>query len=197
MMRRRNLLAVLALTMVVPAVGCCKSGSDSGLKLTYDGATDKAMEATSGFIFATTKTFSWPDGSGGFAKAKASSHSIYLGNFELDASRGMISLSSSLKEDGQMRVSFGLVGADGTEAGGKDSPPLAKGDYTAEADKFNKVDWVEIAVFEGGKETKHRFDKPTGTVKVTSSAADSISGEIDIKDGKNAVKGGFTAKPSR
>lgn len=196
-MRRRNLLAVLALIVVVPTVGCCKSGSDSGLKLTYDGATDKAMEATSGFIFATTKTFSWPDGSGGFAKAKASSHSIYLGNFELDASRGMISLSSALKEDGQMRVSFGLVGADGTEAGGKDSPPLAKGEYTAEADKFNKVDWVEIAVFEGGKEVKHRFDKPTGTVKVTSSAADSISGDIDVKDGKNAVKGGFTAKPSR
>lgn len=197
MMRRRNMITVFALMMVAPTVGCCKSGSDAGLKLTYDGATDKAMEVTSGFMFATTKTFSWPDGSGGFAKAKASSHSIYLGNFEQDPSRGMISLSSALETDGQMRVSFGLIGADGTEAGGKDSPPPAKGAYTAEADKFNKVDWVEIAVFEGGKEVKHRFNKPTGTVKLTSSAADSISGEIDLKDGKNAIKGGFTAKPSR
>jgi len=192
MLRKTFLLALCAVALGGLVSSCCKSSS--GLQLTYDGAKDKAMDVSAGWAYATTKTFSWPDGSGGFKTAKAASHSLYLANFALDPSRGVISLSSALTADGQMRVSFGLVGGDGTEAGGKERVAPAKGDYRCDVDKFSKVDWVEITVFEGGKETKHRFDKPTGTIQVTASDPEEITGVIDVKDAKNAVKGGFSAK---
>jgi len=166
------------------------------LTFSYEGVADKALETKSGFAFGSTKTFSAPDGAGGFKSTAAAIHSYYLANFDLDAAQGQISLGADLTKDGQIRVSFGLVGAEGTQAGGKTDPPPAKGEYTGAAEKFNQVSFVSITVFEGGKQVEHSFDKITGSVKITNATPELIEGEIDVKDEKKVVKGTFKVKPA-
>ncbi len=185
---------LIVMFMAVPLFGACQS--KSGLKLSFEGASEKAMEIKSGFIYASTKTFSAPDGKGGFTHGKAASYTFYVATYPLDTKRGSISLGKATTADGQMRVSFSLVGAEGTTAGGKEASPVAKGDYSAKAEKFMKVESIQIAVHSGGKEVKHRLNekKTEGSVKITSVEGDKVTGEIEVKEGKNAIKGGFTAQ---
>jgi len=198
---------MLVIGLLLPlAVGCGKKKDGKvekdtppakpALTFSCEGVANKALETKSGFAFGSTKTFSAPDGAGGFKSSEAAIHSYYLASFDLDAAQGQISLGADLIKDGQIRVSFGLVGAEGTKAGGKTDPPPATGEYTGAAEKFNQVSFVSITVFEGGKQVEHSFDKVTGSVKITNATAELIEGEIDVKDEKKAVKGPFKVKPA-
>ena len=58
------------------------------------------------------------------------------------------------------------------------------------------MDFVNLSRFVNGKEEKISVDtrKAEGEVRITSVTEDSISGEVDLTEGGNSVKGPFTAK---
>jgi hypothetical protein len=53
-----------------------------------------------------------------------------------------------------------------------------------------------IRVYENGAERKEYFNAAhmKGQVEITSASADSVSGEINLTDGKSEIKGGFRAE---
>lgn len=207
--KKLKMVGVTMLSFFVLSIsvsGCDKKKKDSkaegaeeskaGIKVSYEGVKDKLMELESGHLYKSTKTFSWPDGSGGFEQAKAASATLYLANFNLDPRKGMISLGADLEGDDHIRVTVHFVGAEGT-SGGRGDPPMATGEYTGDAERFNKIESATITVVKDGKSVDHDFSrgKISGTFKITSSTEDAIEGEIDIKDETHAIKGKFRAMP--
>lgn len=179
--------ALAALTMVAG----CKSSS---LELTTDGAK-QSLEPSFGLLFASTKTFSEPDPNGGFKSTMASAHSLYLTNFAAKADVMNLNKKTEPGASGNIRVSMSFIGPEGSR-GEKMDAPLPTGTYTADAPKFQRVESVSITVFADGKPKQFSFDhdKTKGSVKITSADGEAVAGEVDLNDGKNAVKGSFNSK---
>jgi hypothetical protein len=185
-------------------MSCSRSGSGStpapesepGLTISYEGTANQALQLTSGLVYPSTKTFSEPDGQGGFKQSQASNYTFYLANYELDGSSGAISLGSDLVKAGQLRVHFALVGREGTEAGGVTSNPVEVAEHRAKAERFLRVDFATISVFSGDKQVTYDLDESTidGTVTINSVQGESVVGDINLKAGPNAIKGRFKAK---
>jgi len=192
-MKTRGLFAIctVALGLILPFG--CKGGA---LKLTIDGS-DKTFEPSSGILFASTKTFSEPDGKGGFKQGKASAHSLYLTNFLPKADVKNLQEKTAPAAQGNVRVDMSFIGKEGTEAGGAGpTAPLVVATYSAKAEKFQKVESIGITVIVDGKPKEYSFDsaKTEGSVKITSADGDTVAGEIDLRDGKNAIAGSFKTK---
>lgn len=122
-------------------------------------------------------------------------HTIYLANYEMETSSPGWTRKVPSAPD-QMRVDVQLTGEEGT----KTESPFKVASYSAESDKFNGVRFAQVITFTDGKQTQTRFDtlasdsKVVGDVKITSVSADSVSGEVNLTDGSNSIKGNFTAK---
>lgn len=184
-MKMRKIILV-AFAMVIMA---CGGAGGSNIDVTFNGTAVPLVVKSSG-IYPSTKTFSMT-ADGETTITKAVNHYVALANFELET-RGPVTMGKTLTEDGNVRVVFQMVGEEGT-----DEKTLPKaGTYPAKCEKYNCLDYFQISRFTSGKEEKISLtmSKAVGEVKITSVTDDSISGEINVSEGQNSVKGSFTAK---
>jgi hypothetical protein len=122
-------------------------------------------------------------------------HDIYLANYEMDTT-SPVTMRKPVTAPDQIRIGLELTGEEGT----KEDSPFKVGTYTPKSDTLNRVRMIEVATFVDGKEKRTTFDtqtsirKTAGEVKITAVTADSVSGEVNLSEGDNSIKGTFTAK---
>ncbi len=104
-----------------------------------------------------------------------------IANYELDLREPSITSMGKLKSPQQMRVAFGI--ATGPDTGIKPE------DYRAD-----RINWVEIYLFENGKENVVRLSNVRGNILIGSVRDDDIVGGIYVYDNDKAVRGTFAAK---
>jgi len=185
--------SIIALTAVVLfALGCgAGSSGPSSLTVKTEGGEAREVPVKSGGFYASTKTWTKPG-----KMSTSSSYFICVANYDIDMSQGAISIGAKVTSEDQAKVCFSLNGAEN----GNDKTPAATDSYEIEQHgedfAFNSISTVSIRTFEGGNEVRKSFNssKTKGKIEVTSASADEITGTIDLTDGENEVKGGFTAK---
>lgn len=184
-MRNINLISILVVWILLAA--CGGALTESKIEVKAGGKTMPVSVRSSG-TYNTVKTFTDAQSK----VSKASSNYIVLGNYDIDTSAGMNSMGKAVTAADQIRVSLQLVGQEGTD----EKTGFKTGTFTTKAEKFDKVDYVNVAYFANGKESSNSFEiaKTTGEVVIMSVSADSVSGEINLTDGDKSVKGNFTAK---
>jgi hypothetical protein len=122
-------------------------------------------------------------------------HTIYLANYEMETTSPAWTRKTPSAPD-QMRVDIQLTGEEGT----KTDSPFKVGTHSAKAGKLNGVRFARLITFADGKQAETRFEtwasdsKVDGEVKIASVNADTVSGEVNLTDGSNSIKGSFTAK---
>lgn len=195
-MKKINIILIFALAIFLAACGGAGGigGGKSEITATVDGQ-EKKFEPTSSWAYHSTKNFSLLI-DGNREMSKSSITTIFLANFELDSSQAFNSLGKQkLDKPEQVKVRFGFTGE-------KDSTvetSVAKGEYTPEPDdnkqKYMKISSATIYRFADGKEEEIEFDmkKTTGKLTITGVSGTTVSGLIDITDGKNSLKGTFSA----
>lgn len=178
-------LFTIALSLLLAACGKSAGGNSLHVK---SASGEKDLAVKSSYAFAVTKTFTDINNK----ITMASAHNVYVANYDLDAGNFAMTLDKPLTSEDQVRVTFNLIGAEGTN----DKSPLKTGTYSAKADKYMKVETAGIVTRKGSADSKLWLDRSTltGEVKVTAASADSISGDIDLTAGENTIKGSFTAK---
>jgi hypothetical protein len=178
-------LFTIALSLLL--AGCGKSAGGNSLHV-KSTTGEKDLAVKSSYAFPVTKSFTDINNK----ITTASAHYVYVANYDLDAANFAMTLDKPLTSEDQVRVTFNLIGAEGTN----DKSPLKTGTYSAKADKYMKVETAGIVTRKGSGDSKLWLDRSalTGEVKVTSASADSISGDIDLTAGENTIKGSFTAK---
>lgn len=181
-------LCLIALAFTLFMAGCSKGAGGNGLHVKSPATGEKDLAVKSGYAFAVTKTFT--DTSNKITTAP--SYRVYAANYDLDATTFAMTLDKPLTSDEQVRVVFSLVG----DQGGTEKTAPKAGTYSAKADKFMKVETVEIVSRKGGTDSKVWLDRSTltGDVKVTSVSGDTMSGDVDLSAGDITIKGSFTAK---
>lgn len=192
-MLKCNLLKTLLLIAALMLAACGTGTSGPGtLTLKYPGTDKLEMPVKSGGYYTSTKTWSKPGQS-----SKSASYFICLADHDIDMSRGAISIGAPVKAESEHKVCFSIDGAENTD----DQTPLKTGSFGAakrgEGFAFDSVSSASIRSFKDGKEVKNFLNesKTEGDVKITSASDDSISGEVNLSDGENEIKGTFTAKP--
>jgi len=193
----KTLYLIIGLSLFLTA--CGGSGTGTGVTASAPkldvkvGGKATTLDVKSGVVNPSEMVSTAP----GKPDLKTSAHTIYIANYEMDAtSPGW--MNKPMTAPDQMRVDIQLTGEDGTT---KDSP-FKVGTYAAQADKISGVRVVNIRSFADGKQTDSRFDslmgnkdkKAAGEVKITSVTGDTVSGEIDLTEGDKSIKGAFTAK---
>lgn len=178
--------------IIVAALVLSACGGAGGQKLEIKTAGKSAtLNAKSGGVYYGNVISTSP----GKPNVQTFAHDIYIANYDLDTTSG-VTMRKPLTSPEQLRVELQLCGEDGT----KNESPFKVGSYSAKADKFNRVRVITIVTFVDGKETKSTFDtmgltpKAEGEVKLTAVTADSISGEVNLSEGDQSIKGTFTAK---
>jgi len=184
----RFVILLLIAVLLSGLSSCSKSGSGNHLQIKSPNTGDKGVAAKSGYAFAVTKSFTDLNGK----ITTAASYRTYVASYDLDAGNFAMTLDKPLPSDEQVRVVFSLVG----EEGSNDKSQLKTGSYSAKAEKYMKVEDVTIVSRKGGADTRTPLDRGTvtGEVKITSSSADAMSGDIDLNSGELSVKGSFTAR---
>ena len=185
-------LASLLLTACGGGGGGGLSSSASAPKVDLKvGGKDSTLNVKTGAVYAGNVISTAP----GKPNIQTFAHTIYLANYEMETtSPGWTRKSPSAPE--QMRVAIQLTGEEGT----KTDSPFKVGTYSAKADKFNGVRFAQVITFADGKPTQTNFEtwasdsKVDGEVKITDVTADTVTGEVNLIDGDNAIKGNFTAK---
>lgn len=182
----RNIKLIILFVISIFLIACGGAG-ESKLEVKAGGKTLPFSVKSSG-TYSTVKTFTDAQSK----VTKASSNYFVLANYDIDTSLGMSSMEKATTAADQVRVAIQLVGQEGTD----EKTGFKTGTYATKAEKFDKVDYVNIAYFADGKESKNFFDiaKTTGEVKITAVSADSVSGEINLTEGDKSVIGSFTAK---
>lgn len=181
-------LFLLIIAVALLLAGCSKGAGGNSLHVKSAAAGEKDLAVKSSYTFAVTKTFTDINNK----ITTASANNVYVANYDLDAVNFAMTLDKPLTSDDNVRVTFSLIGAEGTN----DKSPLKTGTYSAKADKYMKVETAGIVTRKGGADTKLWLDRSTltGEVKITAASADSISGDVDLTAGENTIKGSFTAK---
>ena len=185
-LRLPTVISFLMVALIL--TGCGKGAGASSMKLKWPGVDQKEMPVKSSYAYGVTKTFTDINNK----ITTAPSYRVYAASYDLDAANFAQTMDKPLASDDHIRVTFSLVG----DQGGTEKSPLKAGDYSAKADKFMKVETAGIVTRKDGKDDTLWLDRGalTGTVKVTSAAGDSVTGEVDLTDGQSAIKGPFTAK---
>ena len=185
----RNLFVLCLLALVT--VACNMLGGSSGVAVTYDGTSGTVSPKSTAVMVDTI-----PDSS---SDKKMVSHTFVIANYDLGEKVTKMSLQGSAKEEGRMRVQITIIGEKGTD----EKTPVKVGEYPARVGNVgspvNTVNGGRIAYSKGGKEQSVYVggaDMKAGKVKIDSVDGGNISGEVDISDGKNSIKGKFTAKSS-
>jgi hypothetical protein len=182
-----SVFSIFIIALALLLIGCGKSAGGNSLHV-KTATGEKDLTVKSSYAFAVTKTFTDINNK----ITTASAHNVYVANYDLDAGNFAMTLDKPLTAEDQIRVTFNLVGAEGTN----DKSPLKTGTYSAKADKYMKVETAGIVTRKGSGDSKLWLDRSTltGEVKITSASADSISGDVDLTAGENTIKGSFTAK---
>ncbi len=184
----KNISAIVFITIGLFLVAC--GGGSSGLTAKFEGQ-EKDLETKSSFTYHTTKTFSFTS-NGNTERTKASFSKIFLANFDLDSSQAMISLGKQkLDKPEQLKIYFAFTGE--KESSGDD--PIKPGEYDPEAERFKDIEGVGIHSVADGKEQKTVFKLSSlkGKLVIESVTNEKITGNVDLSDGENSVKGSFTA----
>jgi hypothetical protein len=188
-----KLLLVIFAGLLLTACGGAGIGTSAPKLDVKLGGKDSTLNVKSGAVYYSSMAFTAPDK----AAVKTSIHTIYIANFEM-ATTGPAWINNPLTAPDQMRVEFALTGEDGTT---KDSP-FKVGTYSAQAANVNGVRSAAIRTFADGKQTETRFKSlmslggkgASGEVKITSVTAETVSGEVNLSEDDNSIKGTFTAK---
>lgn len=190
----KKVLFVQIVIVVVLFSACSGVGSPGGgsteITVAVDGKESKFTPSSS-WAYHSTKTFS-EQVDGENKMTKSSITTIVLANFELDSKQAFISLGKQkLDKPEQFKVMFGFTGAEETTV----DTPIKSGDYTAEAVKYSKLETPKIYYFADGEEKAVEFEKNTfkGKLTITGVSGTTITGTIDATDGKNTLKGSFSA----
>jgi hypothetical protein len=190
---------ILTIAVFFAACGGTANNSESGSEslsqkseIAFNvGGQEKKFEPNSTWAYHSTKTFSSiVDGKSEMSTASITT--IVLGNFELDTTQAFISLSKQkLDKPEQIKVMIGFTG----EKDSKVDTPIKKGEYKAEGDKFSKIESLKIFYFADGKEQIVDLDDKMmkGTLNIKSVSGTTITGDIDVTDGKTSLKGTFSA----
>ncbi len=185
----KKLLLIALLSAFLTACGAAGIGTNAPKLDVKVGGKDSTLNVKSGFVNLSDMVSTAP----GKPDVKTSAHTIYVANYELDTTTPGW-MKKPLTAPDQMRVEIQLTGEEATT---KDSP-FKVTTYSANADKFNSVRFVQIVTFADGKQTESRFDTSTskmnGEVKITSVTAETVSGEVNLTEGDKSIKGTFTAK---
>lgn len=181
-------MCLVALASALLLSACGKGAGGNSVHVKSPATGEKDVPIKSSYAYAVNKTFTDINNK----ITMASAYNVYAANYDLDATTFAMTLDKPLTADDQIRVTFNLVGDEGTN---DKSAPKA-GTYSAKADKFMKVETVGIVSRKGGADNKVWLDRSTltGEVKVTSASADEISGDVDLSAGNTSIKGSFTAK---
>lgn len=191
----KKIQIILIIMTALFFMACGGGGKSEGGKLDVEKSeitvkadtVDKTFEPTSTWAYHSTKTFSDSSGS-----SKSSITTVVLANFELASEQAFISLGKQkLEKPEQIKVSFGFTGEKETSV----DTPIKTGEYTAEADKFSKFETPTIYYFAEGNEKSVEFEQNTfkGKLTINKVSGTTISGSIDATDGKNTLKGNFSA----
>lgn len=155
------------------------------------GGKDSTLDVKTGAVYYGNVISTAP----GKPNIQTFAHTIYLANYEMETTSPAWTRKTPAAPD-QMRVDIQLTGEEGT----KTESPFKVGTYSAKADKFNSVRGATIHTFADGKATQTHFNtlfsdsKVEGEVKITAVTTDTVSGEVNLIDGSNSIKGNFTAK---
>jgi hypothetical protein len=185
--RATNGCLVVGMLLVTSAFLTSCNKTASGMKVKTD-AGERNMPVKSSYAYAVTKSFTDINRN----ITTAATYNVFAANYDLDAGNFAQTMNKPLTADDQIRVTFSLVGDQGT-----DEKAAAKaGDYAAKADKFMKVETVGIITRSGGADKTEWLDRSTltGNAKITSVSGDTITGDIDVSAGGLSIKGPFTAK---
>ncbi|HKO35255.1 MAG TPA: hypothetical protein VJV21_02170 [Pyrinomonadaceae bacterium] len=195
----KKLGAIILVSILLTACGGAGSSGGTGnsadpsaSKLDFKVAgKDSTLNVKTGAIYLGNVISTAP----GKPNIQTFAHTIYLANYEMETtSPGWTRKVPSAPD--QMRIDIQLTGEEGT----KTESPFKVGTYSAKADKFNSVRFAQVITFADGKQAKTFFDtlpsdsKVDGEVKITEVTADSVTGEVNLIDGGNSIKGTFTAK---
>ncbi len=194
-MYRMSILTAVAVFAVFSAAcggGGSLGGGSSDIKLTIDGK-ESSLAPKSSWAYHTSKSFS-SSKDGQTDMFTTSSTTVVVGNYDLDTSQAFISLNKQkLDKPEQIKISFGISG----EKGSNHETPIAAGEYSAKKDSFEpkKLEFVTIYRFVDGKEQQTSLNEKdwNGNVTITGVSGTVVNGSIDVTDGKNTVKGSFSA----
>jgi hypothetical protein len=189
----KKIQIILVIMTAVFFMTACGGGSGnqsvaqkSEITVNTDGM-EKKFEPTSTWAYHSTKTFT-----ANSETSTASITTVVLANFELDTQQAFISLGKQkLDKPEQIKVMFSFTGEKDTKV----ETPIKAGEYTAEADKFRKVEPPTIYYVADGKEKSVEFDRNTmkGQLTISGVSGTTITGSIDVTDGKNSLKATFSA----
>ena len=186
-MKKLLFIALVSIFLTACGGGASTAGNGSttagGSKLDIKiGGKDSTLNVKSGGASYSGMNYSIP----GKPATKASIHTIHLANYDLDGAMP----AKALTMPDQMRVDIRIIGEEGTW----DTSPFKVGTYNPKAEQFNKVSNFTIVTFADGKQIETFFDikKADGDVKITSVTADTVSGDMNLKEGDKSVKGPFT-----
>ena len=155
------------------------------------GGKDSPLDVKTGAVYYGNVISTAP----GKPNIQTFAHTIYLANYEMETTTPGWTRKTPAAPD-QMRVDIQLTGEEGT----KTESPFKVATYGAKADKFTSVRSAVIHTFTDGKATQVHFNtlfsdsKVEGEVKITAVTGDTVSGEVNLTDGGNSIKGNFTAK---
>jgi hypothetical protein len=169
-----------------PASSTGSSGKGIEIKLKDKTYT---LEEKSGYLFSNDTTINFPDKS-----VKTANRDFVVANYDVDAGFGMFSTGKKMTAPDQVRIIIKLEDKADTN---KDAP-ISLGEYNSKQEEFMKFFNVFIYTFADGKDAENKilggYDNTKGGVKITAVNGDDITGEIDVTNGENTVKGSFKAK---
>lgn len=172
--------------------GCGAVGSAGSEQVTvkYPGTDSRVVDLQDGGFYSNTKTWTW--------KGNRETTPVYYlcsANHQF-ITDGYSALGKDVEKAEDVKICFQLNGPKGDK-----ETPLETGSYKpagvsmANGPHYNSISSVLILTHEDGKPKEHSMTmfKTKGEIKLTSVTDDSISGEVDLDDGENAVKGTFSA----
>lgn len=172
-MNRRLSHPVAAVLLL--GLGAC-GGKD--IQLAIDGRDD-AMNAVSAFVV--------PNSHGG--------HSIQITNYPVEMGERYDYAKIRPTALDQYRLDLNIIKA---PASGK--MPLRVGEYAprpGNRSPKDKLVWARVMRFDEGREktaVNLSGEDFEGTLSITSADGDSVSGRIDVSDGRSSIQGDFSAK---
>lgn len=148
------------------------------------------LEAKSSVLYSDDWTINMPDGKA----VPTAVREIVIANYDLDTSFGKSTSSKKLTSPEQMRIVIGLE----DKANVKKDQPISTGEYGPKMDEFSKILNIQIYTFADGGEVKTTISGGNsdnkGSIKITGINGDSVTGEIDLSNTDNSIKGSFLAK---
>lgn len=169
-------LPFLSLTgILLLGLAGCSGGS---IALGIDGSSDR-MDAVSAVVA--------PNSQGG--------HSIQITNYPVDMGDSYDYSKIRPTKAGQYRLDLNIIKA---RTSGK--VPVSVGDYRPQPSNQtpkDKLVWARIMRFEDGREKRVvdlRGDAFQGSISILSADEETVTGRIDVSDGKSSIKGDFSAK---